>query len=106
MIVTRVPTADTSEEYPVGESYRRTAVLGLMTRDPGTEASLVTVHDRVYHTPSKVDCSKTKRVSIPNDTSSESSRRDVSHADHFGTDTIPTTNTVETSTMGNRPRGV
>ena len=41
--------------------------------------------------------------SIPNDTSSERSRRDVSRADVFGTDTVPT---VETSTMENRPRGV
>ena len=53
---------------------------------------------------SKLDCSTTKRVPvpIPNDMSSESSRRDVSNADTFGTDTIPT---VEISIMQNRPRG-
>ena len=39
---------------------------------------------------SKIDCSTTKRVPIPNDTSSESSRRDVYNADPIGTDTIPT----------------
>ena len=61
----------------------------------------------VYHTPmgrfSKADCSTTKRVQTPNDTSSESSRRDVSNADSFDNDTIPP---VEISTMENRPRGV
>ena len=51
---------------------------------------------------SKLDCSTTKRVPIPNDTSSESSRRDVSSADLFGSGTIPT---VEISTMEDRPRG-
>ena len=43
-----------------------------------------TVDDGIYHTPlgrfSKLDCSTTKRVPIPNDKSSESSRRDVSNA--------------------------
>ena len=52
-------------------------------REPDT-----TVYDGVHHTPlgrfSKLDCSTTKRVPIPNDTSSESSRRDVSNADLFG----------------------
>ena len=42
-------------------------------------------------------------VPIPNDTSSESSRRDVPNADLFATGTIPR---VEISTMENRPRGV
>ena len=37
---------------------------------------------------SKLDCSTTKRVLILNDMSSESSRRDVSSADLFGTGTI------------------
>ena len=46
---------------------------------------------------SKLDGSTTKRVPIPNDKSSESSRRDVSDADSYGTDTIPTI--VEISTM-------
>ena len=63
---------------------------------------------QVYHTPlgrfSKIDCPKTTRASIPIDTSSESSRRDVSNASLLGIDTIPTA--VETSTMENRPRGV
>ena len=62
----------------------------------------------VYHTPclgrfSKLDCSTIKTVPIPNETSSESSRRDVSNAQLGGTGTIPT---VEISTMENRPRGV
>ena len=56
-----------------------------------------------HHQCSKVDCSTTKRVPIPNETSSESSRRDVSKADRFGVDTIPT---VEMSRMENRIRGV
>ena len=48
-----------------------------------------------YHPPpsgvvSKLDCSTTKRVPIPNETSSGSSRRGVSDADLSGTDTIPT----------------
>ena len=51
---------------------------------------------------SKSDCSATKRVPAPNDTSSESSRRDVSNADYFGAGAIPP---VEISTMENRPRG-
>ena len=59
-----------------------------------------------YHTPlrlfSEPDCSTTERVPIPNDTSSERSRRDASNADLFGTDTIPT---VGISTMEHRPRG-
>ena len=52
---------------------------------------------------SKPDCSTTKRVPVPtlNDTSSESSRRDVSCADQFGTGTIPT---VEIPSTENRPR--
>ena len=66
-----------------------------------------TVHDGVYHTPlrrfPKLDSSATKRVPIPNGTSSESSRREVSNAELFGTDTI---STMETSTMENRPWGV
>lgn len=41
MILTHVATECTSEGYPIGESYRRTAVVGLMTRDPGAEAGLV-----------------------------------------------------------------
>ena len=54
----------------------------------------VTVYDGfVYHPPplgrfSKVDCSTTDRVPIPNDTSSESSRRDVPNADLFGANAI------------------
>ena len=63
------------------------------------------VYAGVYHTPlgrfSKLDCSTAKRVAIPNDTSSESSRRDVCIADLFGIDPIPT---VEISTTENRPR--
>ena len=51
---------------------------------------------------SKLDCSTTKRVPIPNDAFSESSHRDVSNADRFGTGSIPT---VEISRMENRPRG-
>ena len=54
-----------------------------------------------------------KRVPVPrpHDTSSESSRRDASNADVFGTATIPTIqttniNTMKLSTMKNRPRGV
>ena len=39
---------------------------------------------------------------IPNDTSSESSRRDISNADLFGNETIPI---VQMSSMDNRPRG-
>ena len=58
-----------------------------------------TVHDGVYHTPlggvSELDYSTTKRVRIPNDASSESSRRHVSNAVLFDADTIPT---VEIST--------
>ena len=46
-----------------------------------------TVYDGVHHTPlgrfSKLDYSATSRVSIPNDTSSECSRRGVSNADLF-----------------------
>ena len=67
----------------------------------------IPVKDGLYHTPTtlrrfcKLECSTTKRVPIPNDTSSESSRRDVYNAD-LDTDTIPT---VETSTMEHRPRG-
>ena len=63
----------------------------------------------VYHTPLgrvfffKLDYSTTKKVLIPNDTSSDSSRQDVSDAGLFGTDTIPT---VEIWIMENRPRGV
>ena len=53
-------------------------------------------HTTVYITPlgrfPKLDCSATKRapiVPIPNDTSSaESSRRDISNADLFGTDPV------------------
>ena len=32
---------DTPDGYPIGEYCRRTAVLGLLTRDPGPEANLV-----------------------------------------------------------------
>ena len=46
----------------------------------------------------------TKRAPIPNDASSESSRRDVFNYDLFGIDTIPTA--VEISSMENRLRGV
>ena len=42
-------------------------------------------------------------VSIPDDTSSESSRQDVSNADLVGTDPVPS---VEISTMEHRSRGV
>ena len=45
---------------------------------------------------SKLDCSTTNRVPMPNDTSSESSWRDVSYADLFRTSIILT---VEISTM-------
>ena len=59
----------------------------------------------VSHTPlgrfSKLNFSATKRAPMPNDTSSESSRVDVSKADLFDTDTIPT---AGMSTMENRPR--
>ena len=65
----------------------------------------------VYHTPLgrvfffKLDYSTTKKVLIPNDTSSDSSRQDVSDAGLFGTDTIPTA-AVAISIMENRPRWV
>ena len=53
-----------------------------------------TVYDGECHTPlgrfSKLDYSTTKRMPMPNDTSSESSRRDVSSAELLGIDTIPT----------------
>ena len=49
------------------------------------------------------NCSTTKRVSIPTDTSSGSSLIDASNADGFGIDTIPT---AEISTMENQPRAV
>ena len=39
--VTHAPTEDAAEGYPIGESCRRAAVLGLMTRNPGAEANLV-----------------------------------------------------------------
>ena len=46
-----------------------------------------TVYEAVYVTPlgrfSKVNCSTTKRVQMPNDASSERSRRDVYNADPF-----------------------
>ena len=65
------------------------------------------VYDGVYHTHlgrfSELDCSKIKRVPIPNDTSSESSWRDVSNVDLFGTGTV---SAVKISGMENRPRGV
>ena len=72
------------------------------------------LHTTVYithHTPlgrfSKLDCdcSTTKRVPvpIPNDTSSESSRRDVSNADLFGTSIFPTA--VEMSSMEKSAEG-
>ena len=60
----------------------------------------------ISHTPgalSKLDSSATKRVPIPNDTSSESPWRDIFNADLYGAGTIPT---VEISTMENRPKGV
>ena len=61
----------------------------------------------ISHTPlgrlSKPDCSTTKRGAIPNDTSSESSRRDISNADIFGTVTAPT---VEIPSMENQSSGV
>ena len=50
-----------------------------------------------------LDCMTTKRVPVPNGTSSDISRRDVSNADLSGTGT---SSTVEISTMENRPRGV
>ena len=54
-----------------------------------------------YHAPlerfSKLDCSTAKRVPIPNDSSSESSRRDVSSADLLSTDTAVNIPTVEVS---------
>ena len=50
----------------------------------------------------KLDCSTTKRVPIPNDTSSDSSRRDVSNAELLGTDAIPA---VEISRYGKSPQG-
>ena len=62
-----------------------------------------------YHTPlvrySKLDSSTTKRVPIPNDTSTspEISRRDVSNADLFGTDTVAAA--VEISTIGTPTQG-
>ena len=63
-----------------------------------------TVHDGVYHTPlgefSKLDCSTTKRVSISNDASSESSRRDVSNAVLFGADTIPSVEILTINSSG------
>ena len=66
-----------------------------------------TIHDGVYHTAlgggSKIDRSITKRVPTPNDVPSETYQRDVSNADLFGTDTIPT---VEISTHGKIGPGV
>ena len=50
---------------------------------------------------SRLDCSTTKRVPIPNDASSESSRRDVSNAVLFGADTIPTVE-ISTSSRQNK----
>ena len=59
----------------------------------------------LYHTPlvrfSKLDCSTTKRVLLPNDTPAETSRRGVYNADLVGAGTSPT---VEISTTENRPR--
>ena len=55
---------------------------------------------------STLDYSTAERVPVPNGTSSESSRRDVSSADLFGTDNGPTVWSVEISTMENWPRGV
>ena len=70
-------------------------------------SKMATVRDGVYHTTlrrlSKPNFSTTKWAPISNDTTSESSRRDVSNAHRSGTGTIPT---VEISTMENRPRGV
>ena len=72
--------------------------------------SVYTIHtcicDPAYHTPlgrlSKLHCSTPmRRVPIPNDTSSESSRRDVSNAELLGTDAIPTA--VEISSMEMSP---
>ena len=65
--------------------------------------------DGVHHIPLerffKLDCSASKRVAvlIPNDTSSERSRRDVSNPDHVRTGTM---STMEISSVENRPRGV
>ena len=65
------------------------------------------IYDGVYNTLlgwfSKLHCSTTKRVPIPNDTSAASSRRDVSNAYLCGASIIPT---VEVSSIGHRPRGV
>ena len=64
-------------------------------------------YDGVYNTPlgqfSKRGCSITKRVSTPDEISSESFRRDVSNAQMFRTGATPI---VEISTMENRPTGV
>ena len=59
------------------------------------------VSDRPLGWFSKLDCSTTEMVVIPNDTSSESCRRDVSNSDLF----VAISN-VETSTIENRPRGL
>ena len=60
----------------------------------------------VHYTPlgrfSKVDCSTTKRVPIPNDTSSESSRRDAFNTD-LSAPTLSQLLSVEISTIKNRP---
>ena len=84
----------------------------LINRDNTKRATVHHPHTTVVNiTPpsgrfSNPDCSTIKRVPIPNDTSSESSPRDVSNADHFfGPDIVPTVPAVEMSTMDNRPGG-
>ena len=67
----------------------------------GVRSILYRIRRAVYiHTPlrwfSELDFSTSKRVLIPNDTYSESSRRDDSNTELYGTDTIPT---AEISTM-------
>ena len=81
--------------------------LGYTSHPPGACITPPTPPWGVYHTPlgrfSKVDCSTTKRVPTPNDTSSGSSPRDISNPDLLGTGTIPN---VEISSTENRARGV
>ena len=52
-----------------------------------------------------IDCSISNRVEVSNDTSSERSRRDVSNAGLFGTDTIPTIPTIPTTVSGDIDHG-
>ena len=92
--------------YRVQVGYEGIKPSGTSVGKSAPSKARITVCDGEYHTPlgrfSELDCSTTKRLPIANDTASESSRRDVSNPDLFGTDT---TQTVEISGMENRLRG-